>query len=118
MTLLPPPLPEQGTEKARGGSMRSTVSFLVLAMNGGCGGQIGGRGLSSCSLKAGLYNPSVLPHLKTQLKKSAFLQRSLDAPLLPTSNSLSMATQKIPQIDLNGIPIFDPSFKPFMQGQI
>ena len=67
----------EGTEKARGGSMRSTVSFsgaLGLAMMewqlwaaNGTRGEIGGRGQSSCSvcLQAGLYNPSVLPALKT-----------------------------------------------------
>ena len=66
------------TEKARGG-----LFWCPGACNDGMAvvsgrGEIGGRGQSSCSvcLQAGLYNPSVLPALKTQLKKSAFLQRS------------------------------------------
>ena len=50
-------------------------------------------------MQARLYNCSVLHALKTQLKKSAFLQRSL----LPTSNSFLMAT-----IDLNHVQFWAP----------
>ncbi len=67
-------------EKARGGAL----FWCPRACNNGMA-VVSRRGQSSCSvcLQAGLYNPSVLPALKTQLKKSAFLQRSQDVPLCP-----------------------------------
>jgi hypothetical protein len=72
------------------------------------------EGQSSCSdyLQVGLYNPSVLPALKTQLKKSAFLAAFLRYSLLPTSNSFSMAI-----VDLNHVQFWAPPSNLFLYKQ-
>jgi hypothetical protein len=65
--------------KARKARAQDTGNCIVLSPRRGdrkCQevGKIGGQGQSSyrVCLQAGLYNLSVLPALKTQLKKSAF----------------------------------------------
>lgn len=87
--------PQRGDREGQGGFMRSTVSCsgaLGIAMMewrlraaNGTQCEIGGRDRSSCSvcLQVGPYNPFVLPALKTQLKKSAFLQRPQDVRICP-----------------------------------
>jgi hypothetical protein len=78
----------------------------------GTRGEIGGQDQSSCvCLQAGLYNPSILPTLKTQPEKSAFLQHSQDIPLCPHP-LFPMAT-----VGLNYVQFWAPPSNPFLYKQ-